>query len=302
MGIKTGRAEGVANVIIDYERCTVCGLCVKVCSGGPLYMENKKILIDQTRVFGCVGCGQCVTVCPEDCIRVEGRDLFPNDFIALPSPEQKANYEQLKSLMLARRSIRHFQNREAEKELIDKIVSAASTAPMGIPPSDVEVLVLNEKAKVNEFSNDVIAYMKKIKWMFSSPMLLLWRPFIGKAGYESFKSFLTPLVNILLESQESGIDSLLYNAPLAMYFYGSAYSDPADPLIAATYAMLAAESLGLGSCMIGTVGFCVKYSKKLKKKYGIPQKIQMGIMVIFGYPQVKHRKAINRRFAKVNFY
>ena len=29
----------------------------------------------------------------------------------------------------------------------------------------------------------------------------------------------------------------------------------ADPLIAATYAMLAAESLGLGSCMIGTPAF-----------------------------------------------
>ncbi|MFZ4465107.1 MAG: nitroreductase, partial [Bacteroidales bacterium] len=38
-----------------------------------------------------------------------------------------------------------------------------------------------------------------------------------------------------------------------LYFYGSPYADPADPLIAATYAMIAGESLCLGTCMIGAV-------------------------------------------------
>ena len=38
-----------------------------------------------------------------------------------------------------------------------------------------------------------------------------------------------------------GINLVNYDAPLAMYFYGTPYTDSADPIIAAAYAMLAAE-------------------------------------------------------------
>ena len=61
----------------------------------------------------------------------------------IPSKESRATYEQLKSLMLARRSIRDFRDKEVEREVIDKIINAASTSPMGLPPSDVEILVLD---------------------------------------------------------------------------------------------------------------------------------------------------------------
>ena len=82
----------------------------------------------------------------------------------------------------------------------------------------------------------------------------------------------------------------------------SPYADPADPLISATYAMLAAEALGLGSCMIGTPAQFIKYSKKLKKKYGIPERNTQGIMVIFGYPQVKFTRSIKRSLGGVRYY
>jgi hypothetical protein len=46
----------------------------------------------------------------------------------------------------------------------------------------------------------------------------------------------------------------------------------------------------------------MKYSRRLKRKYGIPLKNQQGITVIFGYPAHKYRRGIKRRFAKVNYY
>lgn len=53
------------------------------------------------------------------------------------------------------------------------------------------------------------------------------------------------------ESYDEGENWLTYFASLAMYFHVSPYTDNADPYIPATYAMLAAQSLGLGSCMLG---------------------------------------------------
>jgi nitroreductase len=86
-----------------------------------------------------------------------------------------------------------------------------------------------------------------------------------------------------------------------MYFYGSPYSDPADAYIPATYAMLVAESLGLGTCMIGSINpFLKRGASSLKKKYKINPKNRNGIFLIIGYPKVKYHKGIKRTFAKVS--
>ncbi|HSD63943.1 MAG TPA: nitroreductase family protein [Ignavibacteriaceae bacterium] len=301
MSIKTSRTSEKARVKIDFSQCSDCGLCSVVCKDLTLTMKNGKIQIDVNPVFGCVGCAQCVAVCPEDCIEIDGRTIVMDDFVPLTEFKTAADYKGLYSLMFKRRSTRDFKNKEIEQEIIDKIMLAASTSPMGIPPSDVEVVIFNGKEKVKAFSTDFLNYLESIKWMFSRWSMPFWKPFISKEDYEMFKSFLIPLINFLVERNKKGEDWLLYNAPLAMYFYGSPYADPADPYIPATYAMLAAETLGLGTCMIGSIHPFLKGKRAevLKKKYKINPKNKQGIFVIMGYPKVKYHKGIKRTFAKV---
>jgi nitroreductase len=65
---------------------------------------------------------------------------------------------------------------------------------------------------------------------------------------------------------------------------------------------MAAESLGLGSCMIGSVTPVYKRGgKAFIRKYGIPDYAKYGIAVIFGYPKYRYHKAIRRSFAHINF-
>lgn len=303
MGLPTARYSETAEVKINYDKCKACGLCVEVCKGAPLYLEDGKVKIDQTYYFGCIGCGHCAAVCPTGAITVEGRDILPDSFLDIPLKEARAGYEELIALMLARRSIREFEDKEIEQEKIDKILEAASTAPMGLPPSDVEVLVLKGKEKVREFSDDMLEHMKSQKWVFSKPSLLLMKPFMKKEEYEVMDKFVNPAIEAFEEKRKEGVDWLLYNAPLAMYFDVSSYADPVDPFITATYAMLAAESLGLGSCMIGTIGPMLKSGgKKIKEKYGINLRNQHGIAIIFGYSAVKYRRAVRRKFARIHYY
>lgn len=301
MAIKTGRADGTAQITLDTEKCNDCGICAEVCKGAPLVMTDGRLEVDEPRFFGCIGCGHCMCVCPRECIQINGRDMDPADVIPLPDKASRADYQQLYDLMLSRRSVRNFRDRLVEPEMIDKIVAAVTTAPMGLPPSDVEILVLDTPAKVQEFAANVVTVMKKSRWFFSPILSFLLRPFLGREYIESVDSFIRPTLNIFIEETAKGQDYLLYNAPLAMYFHCSPYSDPADPLVAATYAMLAAESLGLGSCMIGTPAYFIKYSKDFKQKYNLPAKNQPGIVVIFGYPRIKFRKALRRRLAKVTY-
>ena len=299
MPVKTGRADGNAAVHVDYKRCTACGLCARVCKEGPLFIKGGKLAVDYARGLGCVPCGHCAAVCPEGAITVEGRDMTAVDMVPLPGDAARANYDQLNALLLARRSVREFEAREVDGETIDKILAAAATAPMGIPPSDVEVLVFRGRGKLGEFKRDMLKALEPMRWMFSRPMLWLWRPFVGKEACDMFRTFLVPVATAYIEKDKEGVDLFTYDAPLGMLFYGGATTDPADPIIAATYAMIAAESLGLGTCMLGFPAPLVKRNKKLMKKYGIAPKSQIGIMVIFGYPAVKFQRAIRRRFARV---
>ncbi len=187
-------------------------------------------------------------------------------------------------------------------DTIEKIIEAAVTAPMGLPPSDVQLVVFKGKEKVREFSFDVLDYFGKISWLFSFPMIGLWR-LTGKESYELIKSFAEPLVRFFAESKAKRENYLLYDAPLVMYFAASPYSDPADPYIPATYAMLAAESLGLGTCLIGSIHPMIQYgAKKLKKKWNLPPKSPAGLFVIFGYPKYKFSSGIKRTFAGLTFF
>jgi len=204
--------------------------------------------------------------------------------------------------MVGRRSIRDFKDMEIGEQMINKIIDAAISAPMGLPPSDVHLVVINGKEKVREFSFDIIDYFQKIKWLFSDKFIWIWR-LAGKETYEVIKSFAQPLVRFFTNTKKNGENYLLYDAPLAMYFLTSPYSDPADPYIPATYAMLAAESLGLGSCMIGSIHPMIQYgAKDLKKKWNIPAKSPAGIVVIFGYPKYKFKSGIKRSFADIAFF
>ena len=290
-----------ARISIDDDKCTVCGLCVKVCKDFSLCIEDKKLIISPTPLFGCMGCGHCVAVCPHDAIHVEGRTLSDRDYSDMHQARQPVAYENLYTLLLNRRSIRDFKDRPVEQGLIDKILALSSTAPMGLPPSDVGVLVLNGKEKVREFSFGFVDLLSRMKWMFSPAALAMMRPFMSREDNLMFKSFIVPMVDFFDQSKQRGENYVLYDAPLAIMFYGH-MSDPADPYIAATYATLAAESLGLGACMIGSVGPFLKHTgKDFKQKYGLPAKMRDSILVIFGYPQMKFKKTIRRTFAKVEY-
>jgi nitroreductase len=265
-------------------------------------MENNKVKISDSPLFGCIGCGHCMAVCPTGAIEINGRTLSPDQLFDLPDRKMAANYDQLSSLFERRRSIREFQDKDVEVDLIEKILNAARTAPMGLPPSDVNVLVLDSKIKTRAFAKDFCEYLEGMKWFVSDWFLALMRPFWGKANNEMFRGFIKPVFKVYTSQMRQGINLVNYDAPLAMYFYGSAYTDPADPIIAATYAMIAAESLGLGTCMLGTVHPLIQNGKragKFREEHGIKYPSREGLFVAFGYPAVKYKKGIERTFASV---
>ena len=300
MAIPTSRTNEKAAIYLDTEKCNGCGKCVLVCKDFNFVLENKKVKLSNSPIFGCLACGHCMAVCPSGAIQISGRELSVDDLFELPPIYKAASFDQILALYQRRRSIREFQDKVIEPDIIAKILEAARTSPMGLPPSDVNVLILDNKEKNRQFSIDFCQYLSEMKWLVSDWFLNLMRPFFGKTNDEMFRGFVKPLFDTYINNMKEGINLVNYDAPAALYFYGSPYTDPADPIVAATTAMYAAESLGLGTCMLGGIHPLIQYGKKARKfrtEHGINYTSREGLFVIFGYPSVSYQKGITRSFA-----
>jgi len=294
---KTGIGDMAAIPTIDAKTCDLCGWCVKVCGTG-LKIRDGAVRFDDDAFVGCIGCGLCMAVCPTGSITVTGRKMSPEMRLPMPANDAIATPDQLESLLLRRRSIRLFAEKEVEKPVVDAILRMASTAPMGIPPSDVGVIVFRGRDKVNELRTDALDYFQHLSRYFNRGVLLLMRPFVKKVSYEMLRDFVRPVLKEYAKGEAEGSDTLFYDCPLLLLFHVSQYADPADSYIAATYAMIAAESLGLGTCMNGMIPV-IDYSRKIKRKYGIPKSNRVTLGIMIGYPAVKYQRALRREFASV---
>jgi len=136
-------------------------------------------------------------------------------------------------LLLSRRSTRAFQDRVVEREFIHKILDAASTAPMEIPPSEVSVLVLAGRDRVKAFRDDLLNGMRSVRWMFSPFVLALLRPFLGRETAELFKSVVAPAVDAYVDQDRQG-KVRPGSVPLTERTFMPAFLDPARPIAACT--------------------------------------------------------------------
>lgn len=286
--------------IIDEGKCTACGRCSSICPDEVIVRHDGKPRVAEGVFLGCIACGHCMAVCPSGAISVSGRGIRPEDRIELPASDRRATADQLEALMTARRSVRRFQAREVPREVVERIVRMATTAPMGIPPHEVGVVVFPDRAKVQAFAEEACGVFEKVGRFLRPIVLAMMRPFIGKHQYEAFRDFIRPLLLMLSRKRKQGRDAFTCDAPAAMLFHVGPMGDPADCAIVATYAMLAAESLGLGSCMLGTSA-ALTQDKRWKLKYGIPEENKVGVTLVFGYSAVEFRHGIRRRLASVKY-
>ena len=61
---------------IDKEKCTGCGLCVKVCPFDAMHLVDEKAEANEA----CTLCGACVKVCPVDALAIERKRVDPSKF------------------------------------------------------------------------------------------------------------------------------------------------------------------------------------------------------------------------------
>ncbi len=283
---------------VDLDTCTRCGVCVRICPSSAIEMDEAGPVFIEPDHLPCLGCGHCVAYCPKAAVSmpaVATRDL----------PEAPSDDLGLAALLGGRRSCRGFRDRPVERAQIERILELTALAPMGIPPHDTEVLVLDRREDIEQLL--VMArklYGKLLKALDHPVARHMVRLKAGAEVYHAVASHASHVVRLANQWEAEGRDRYTYEAPALLIFHArkGGIGPRDDAFITATYAMLAAHAQGLGTIMLSIVPPAVERSKELRAWLGIPDDHEVMMSVALGHPKHRPKRSIERELAAVRFF
>lgn len=250
---------------IDYIKCSICKQCIKECPTNNYSLDGtrEKVVFNPKT---CIICGHCIAVCPKDAILYEnmkGRVLDIEDSTSVTSQNAIHN------LIASKRSIRRYKNKEVPQEIMDKVIDSMKYAPTAMNLRTLKCRIISGAQQVKKFTTRIIETIDSEK------------------EKEIYK-----------RSLEKGNNPFFYNAPHILILHSKDSWGVINATITITYAMLYAETLGLGSCWIGGIQqYLAENKKRAKQVLGISNKV-CGIMIL-GYPAVKYYRVPPRAALKI---
>ena len=262
---------------VDTDKCTGCGLCVKVCPGGVLSLEGGRPRMAEFENFGwngCWRCEHCLAVCPAGAVSIFGKR--PEDSLA--PPENAAAV--LDALIANRRSCRRYQRRNVERAVIDGMLAQLANAPNGGNKQLVEFTLLDSMEETERFRR--IAY-RRMEELASRGV---YPEGFDAASYADMKRW------------EAAVrpDMLLCGAPHLLIPHAplGAGEPVQDVLIAAAYFELLCASRGLGAVIMTFPLGALANMPEVKALLQIPENHCVGVIIGFGYPEIRYPRGTQR--------
>lgn len=163
-----------------------------------------------------------------------------------------------------RRAVRNYESRPVSKDIINKIIEAGNQAPSAMNSQPWRFVIVEDKEFHKKLTETAIPNSKKI--------------------LESLKDTYPERYKVIMKRYEELEDPIYYSAPAIIFVIGSGpFADLSCPL-ACENIMLAAYSLGLGSCWVH-FGSLVTDNEEIKKGLELSPGEKIYGPIIIGYTQ-----------------
>lgn len=221
--------------------------------------------------------------------------------------EIPAGWNEVETVILRRRSVRLYKKEQVPEELIKRILEAGRFAPSAGNSQPCKFVVIREQQIIDELTADVIRICKRLK------SLIDYR----SGGFKTFKKVLARLFTIIMPNDMHPIPfsavsliadgklGLYHGAPTAILIFKDVRgaSNPVlDCGIAGQNMVLAAHSLGLGTCWVSFVKLAFERERKWNKFFGIGYPYKLASSIAIGYPVGSPDGFVHRDTHKIEWY
>jgi len=270
---------------VDKENCVKCGTCSEVCIASIIELGDLPS-VSRENALVCMRCGQCEAVCPQGALELVDPNLqgtIPNKIDFKGSPEQIGNY------IRSRRSVRHYENKMVDREVLEEVMDMVRYAPSAGNGQPVKWMIVHDPAKVKKLAGLTIDWIKNL---------------IDEApSDQNFTGF-----NLFVDAWDNGDDLVLRGAPHVVIAYAQQDEDnpmaqfvSVDGTIALTHLDLALPSFGLGSCWAGGLTMALNGWPPLAKELELPEgHTFIGAMMV-GYPKYQYHNIPKRNKAVIDW-
>ena len=292
---------------IDTDRCIGCGLCTTVCPMETLAIEDGKAVI---RGADSLNCDHCAAVCPTEAIQVASIDVDLARFQTFPAdprwlPHGRFDTASLVNLMGSRRSCRNYSDLPVDRALLEDLVKVGVLAPSGSNCQPWTFTILPDRAAVRRLGQQVGDFFRKTNRMAEKRWLRWGLKLIGRPALDTYYRLHYRTVQMGIEAWDKGERDLLFHGATAAIIV-AAQNDAScpceDALLATGQILLAAHTMGLGSCLIGFVIEAMRRDTSIVRGLGIPGQETAHTVIALGWPnetyqRVAGRKPVTMRYA-----
>jgi Nitroreductase len=270
-------------------------------------MQDEKAVVTGDRS---IQCGHCAIVCPVDAVTVNAVDKESSRFSTFAQenswlPFGEFDTTQLVRLMGSRRSCRNYTARPVDRVILDDLVKIGVTAPSGTNSQSWTFTVLPTRKSVVNLAGCIAVFFGKLNRVSEKRYVRGFLKLIGRPELdEYYREYHDSVEEALADWKTSGIDRLLHGATAAIVV-GSrpgASCPMEDALLATQNILLAAHSMGLGTCLIGFAVEAMRRDIKIKRGLGIPDNEKVYSVIALGYPDERYRRVGVRKKYVQRYY
>jgi nitroreductase/Pyruvate/2-oxoacid:ferredoxin oxidoreductase delta subunit len=292
---------------IDQEKCNGCELCVKVCPSETISMQDGKAHVTGDRSLQC---GHCVAVCPVDAVRVDTIDEKSLSFKSFDlendwMPHGEFDTSRLVQLMASRRSCRNYTDETVDRSMLEDLVKIGTTAPSGTNCQNWTFTIFPDRVAVNEFGQRIGSFFKNINRMAEKTLLRKALKLIGKPELDKYYQEYYQSVKEGLEEWEQHRRDRLFHGATAVIVVASKPGGSCpreDALLATQNILLAAHSMGLGTCLIGFAVEAIQYDPTIKHFLKIPNEETVYTVIAMGYPEEEYQGLTGRKKVVMRYF
>lgn len=240
-------------VTIDSEKCIGCFDCVSVCPFLVLKAEGDIAAVH--RPERCIRCLHCAAACPANAIRLgELEGVLPGDLPELSADASR----QLESLLMTRRSYRHFKPEPVPRDVLKNAFRVSAWAPSAKNQHPAKWIVIDDENTIKKIMDHVLEYINESGKF----------PEVAKV-------------------YEEGHNPVLGNARTLIFVYARTASIyPAIDTVLALYNTdLMLQAQGIGTCWAGYLTRMCAEIPALRAILDLPEDCRVYGALLAGYPE-----------------